>query len=87
MGIFGKKSDPVSGHTPVGLTELGKKTAEGALSRGGTFAILSALAERSPQSVLDISNATGMDLGETKERCKILARQGYVRLVGGGEPV
>ena len=50
------------------------------LSRGPTSAIVSALAERQPQSISDLSKETQIDIREVKARVRILSRQGYLRL-------
>lgn len=83
MSPFGPREAKLSSSHIVGLTELGKRTAEQVLAKGPSFAILSCLAEHSPRSVHDIADETGIEVSELKERVKILARQGYVRLVGG----
>ena len=83
MGFL-KKEPPLSAQMTVSLTDLGKKTAEQFLAKGTTFAILSVLNDHSPQSIKEISEGTQIEMNELKERIKILARQGYVRLMGTG---
>lgn len=80
MGIFNKQKTELSAHTPVGLTELGQRTAESVMARGQTFAILSALAEHNPRSISDLARETNINIEEMKERIKIMAREGYVRV-------
>ena len=66
----------------IGITEVGKKTAQQELARGPTFAILSLLDEHTPRSLGDVSEETGIDIDEVKERLRILGKQGYIRLTG-----
>lgn len=79
--LVGRKSK-VTGEMTVGITETGKSEAQKFSSRGANFAILSALDEKSPQSVRDISLETGIDVSDVKARVARLARQGYVRFTG-----
>lgn len=82
MPIFGRREPKLTSSMTVGITEVGKKTAEQELARGPTFAILACLNEHSPRSVGDISEETQIDIVEVKQRIKILARQGYIRMTG-----
>lgn len=81
---FGMGSKPrlqISVHTTVGLTETGKRLAEQYEPKGATFVIVSTLQERQPQSVGEIAREANMDVDEVKERIKLLARQGYIRVM------
>lgn len=81
--FFGRKSavtQPISSFTSVSITDAGKKTAERELAQGATYAILSVLDDHSPRTVGSIAHETQIDINEVKERVKMLARQGYVRL-------
>jgi len=82
LGMFGRREPKLTSSMTVGVTEVGKKTAEQELARGPTFAILALLNEHSPRSIGEISEETQVDITEVKQRIKILARQGYVRLTG-----
>ena len=84
MGILNPfaKEPKLTSQMTVGITEVGKKTAEQELARGPTFAILSALNEHSPRSIGDLSEEIQVEISEVKERIKILARQGYLRITG-----
>jgi len=82
MPIFGFGRPKLSASSTVGITEEGKREAEKFTSHGPMFAILAALAERSPQSIGQLSTRTGLTVGEVKKRLQILARQGYVRFTG-----
>ena len=82
MNLFHKTEPKLTSQMTVGITEVGKNTAQQVLARGPTFAILSTLNEHSPQTIKEISEETQIDITELKERIKILARQGYVRLQG-----
>lgn len=79
--ITGRKA-VVKGDMTVGITETGKSEAQKFSSRGANFAILSALDEKSPQTVRDLSLETGMAIADVRPRVEKLARQGYVRFTG-----
>lgn len=79
---FLKQEPKLTSQMTVGITEVGKNTAQQLLARGPTFAILSTLNEHSPLTIREISEETQIDMTELKERIRILARQGYVRLTG-----
>ena len=66
----------------VGITEIGIKTVEQELARGGTYVILSLLHEHSPRIISDIARETDIPIEETKERVRVLAKNGYIRFVG-----
>ena len=72
----------VSATTTVSLTEAGKAMAEKYLSRGPTFKVLSALAERSPMTVSELAMETEIELSEAKTRINTLIKQGMVRATG-----
>jgi len=82
MGMFGRREPKLTSSMTVGITEVGKKTAEQELARGPTFAILALLSEHSPRSVGEISDETQVDIVEVKQRVKVLAKQGYLRMTG-----
>lgn len=82
MGFL-KQEPRLTSQMMVGITEMGKNTAQQLLAKGPTFAVLSTLNDHSPLSIKDISEETQIDITELKERIRILARQGYVRLTGG----
>ena len=81
MGFFSKEPK-LSSHSMIGITEVGKKTAQQELARGPTFAILSLLDEHTPRSIGEIAEETQIDISEVKERLKILGKQGYIRITG-----
>lgn len=81
-GLIGKSKREVSARTAVVLTEAGKKVAESEMYAGRNFAILAALqGHRGTMTVSEIANETNIDTSEVKERVKVLARQGRVRLM------
>jgi DNA-binding MarR family transcriptional regulator len=80
--ILGDRKPKITSRTAVLLTDAGKKTAEQYLAGGKNFAILSVLQDHHmARTVSDIANETDIDINEVKERVKILARQGQVRLM------
>ena len=82
FGLFGQKTSKITRQTLVGLTEAGKRTAEKELARGPTFAILSTLEEIPHCSIGKLAEETQIDIDEVKERVRLLAKQGLVRVQG-----
>ena len=77
----GGKKD-VSSRTAVVLTEAGKKQADNEMYAGRNYAILASLRDHHmSKTVADIANETDIDVSEVKERVKVLARRGLVRLM------
>lgn len=66
MNIFSKRKLSLKTSSSVGITEIGRKEAENYESSGTRFMILSKLAERSPMTIGDLADETGMDIGELK---------------------
>ena len=71
--------------TSVGLTESGRRAASKFSSSGMKFVILSALFERSPQSVNEIAQDKGLEVDEVKSWVEMLERQGIVRRIPTGD--
>lgn len=85
MGVMdflkGGKKD-ISSRTAVILTEAGKKEAENIQYAGRNFAILAVLQDHHvARTIGDIARETDIDVAEVKERVRVLARQGLVRLM------
>jgi DNA-binding MarR family transcriptional regulator len=82
MDFFGKPKRAVTARTAVLLTDAGKRAAETQMYTGRNYAILAALQDHHmSKTVGDIANETDIDVSEVKERVKVLARQGQVRLM------
>lgn len=81
-----KDNQNIKASTMVFITDIGKKTAEKQISKGETFAILSALNEKSPSSVSEIAEETDIDIIELKSRLKEMAKSdvGLVRVMSMG---
>jgi len=81
-----KEGQNIKASTMVFITEVGKKTAETQISKGETFAILSALNEKSPSSVAEIAEETDIDMIELKSRLKEMSKSdvGLVRVMSMG---
>ena len=79
MNLFGHKNK-IDADSQIMLTEEGKREADTYVSQAPPYRILSALHERSPRNVRDISTEANMDVEEAKEWIKKLEKQGYTRV-------
>jgi len=80
--LFGIGKQRIKAGTMVGLTEIGKRTAERFTSMGRRFVILSKLSER-PMTVSELSEETGMDMPEVEELVENMISSNYIRVMGG----
>jgi len=82
LGHFFKPK--IGSDTAVGITEEGRKESDRYVSRGPLLSILSALRERTPQTIQQLSRETNMSVFETKKHLKVLVRLGFVRFTAEG---
>lgn len=82
MAMFFRREPKLTTQVAVGLTEVGKRTAEKSLTSGPEFAIMSLLNEHSPRSIGEIAEELDMNADEVKERIRRMMKQGYVRISG-----
>ena len=83
MKWFGKSSTRVTADMSVGLTETGKKKADEFTASGPRFEILATLREQGPCTLSDLTEETHISTEKLKHIIRILAKQGYIRYVGG----